>query len=370
MNSVRGQQQSDTGTGANRHRTDRSPLSSRIDRTREALVETPLIAPLRRFWSGLGTCLMYHRIVADDAAPGRDFSPNRELMVRASEFDRQMEFIARHYNCLSLSEALGLLRQGKLPRRTVVVTFDDGYLDNLTLALPILRTHGVPATIYIATGIIDNSAHLWWYELEKIIRNEDSLKIDWKGKRWLERIEEHSGKHDCYARFNRQLKRMNPTEQESFLAMIRKRPVRQQSLESQVLNRDDIRQLADDPLITIGAHTHGHLVLSSLSEDQLRQELETSRRILESWISRPVRHLAYPFGGHHQAGLREFRMAEKAGFESATTTRLGHLQSFHARRRLALPRIAVGFDDSLTHFRWKLSGLECMMRRPLARALI
>lgn len=371
MSSVRGHEHSDTVDAAGtrpKHRGGR--LSSRLEQVRQALTATSLTAPLRRSWAGLGTCLMYHRIVADEAAPRSKFSPNRELMVKASDFDRQMAFVSRHYNCLALPEAVRLLQQGKLPRRTVVVTFDDGYLDNLTLALPILRAHGVPATVYIATGIIDHSAHLWWYELERIIRDADSLQIEWEGKHWLERIEGHSEKHDCYQRFNSQLKRMAPSEQIKFLAMISDHAIRHQNLESQVLSRDDVRQLADDPLITIGAHTHGHLVLSSLPRPQLRHELDASRRTLESWIDRPVRHLAYPFGGPHQAGFREFRMAAKTGFESATTTRLGHLQRFHARHRFALPRIAVGFDDNLTRFRWKLSGLECMIRRPLARVLI
>lgn len=369
MSTVMGQGQTDAGLAGNRREPADGLLPSRSDRIRDTLIGTALTAPLRRIWSGLGTCLMYHRVAADDALPGREFAPNRELMVRASEFDRQMKFVSRYYNCLSLPEAVGLLRGGKLPRRTVIITFDDGYLDNLTVALPILRAHGVPATIYVATAIIDRPAHMWWYELERVIRNEDALEIDWNGKRWTERITDHPGKHDCYERFNRQLKRMNPSEQRRFLAMLRQKPVQRLNLASQVLDRRGIRQLADDPLITIGAHTHRHPVLSSLPEDQMRQEIDTSRRLLESWTDRPVRHLAYPFGGHHQAGPREFRMAEELGFESGTTTRLGHLHPFHARRPLALPRIAVGVHDNLTRFRWKLSGLESMTRRPQARAL-
>lgn len=369
MSAVTGQERSGAGVTGNRQRSVGGVQPSRSDRIRDALVETALTAPLRRCWSGLGTCLMYHRIAADDAVPGREFSPNRELIVRASEFDRQMEFVSRHYNCLSLPEAVSLLRQGKLPRRTVIVTFDDGYLDNLTVALPILRAHGVPATIYVATGIVDNSARLWWHELEEIIRDADALEIDWKGKRWLVRIEDRLKKRDCYERFNRRLKRMSPSEQRRFLAMIQKRPARRQSFENLVLNRDGVRQLANDPLITIGAHTHSHPVLSSLPEDRVRQEIDTSRQMLELWIGQPVRHLAYPFGARHQVGRREFRMAGEMGFDSATTTRLGHLHRFHARRRFALPRIAVGFGDNLTRFRFKLSGLECMARRPLARVM-
>jgi peptidoglycan/xylan/chitin deacetylase (PgdA/CDA1 family) len=369
MSLVSGQQGTETGLADQRRGFVGGAQVSRSDRIRDALVATPIGRPLRRFWSGLGTCLMYHRIAPDDSAPNRSFSPNRELMVRESEFERQIAYIARYYNCLSLPEAVELLERGKLPRRSVIVTFDDGYLDNLTLALPILQAYRVPATVYVATGIIERAVNMWWYDLEDIIGNESSLAIQWNGKHWTERIETHRDKRECFARLNRKLKRMSPEEQDLFLGRLRPKPAARLNLAGQVLDHDGVRQLSDDPLITIGAHTHRHLVLSSLPAAQLREEIATSRRLLETWTGRQVRHLAYPFGDRHQAGAREFQTAKAMGFESATTTRLGHLHAFHARQPFALPRIAVGFDDNMARFRWKLSGYDCMVRRPLSRVM-
>jgi peptidoglycan/xylan/chitin deacetylase (PgdA/CDA1 family) len=333
---------------------------------RRLLSESSLTAPLRRVWAGLGTCLMYHRLCTDDFIPEGRFWPNRELVVREGEFDRQMAYLARNHNCLSLPDAVRLLRSGRLPKRSVIVTFDDGYLDNLTLALPILKAHGVPATIYITTGMVENTTTPWWYELEQIIRRQDHLEFEWNGRPRSEKIIDSRRKRDCYERINRMMKSMNPADQRRLLERLSNDAGRRLQGGWEVLDRGQVRHLAKEPLITIGAHTHRHPVLSSLPPGQLRVELQGSRRLLEEWTGTPVTHLAYPFGGRQQAGSREFHAAEELGFESATTTRLGHLHAFHARRLFTLPRIAIGHDDTMTRFRWKLSGLECVVRRPFS----
>lgn len=343
---------------------------SGVSRLRRTLVNSALTAPIRRAWSGLGSCLMYHRICTEGSGSDGSFAPNRELMVRESEFDAQMRHLAANYNCVSLPDAVELLKKGKLPRRSVIVTFDDGYLDNLTLALPILKTYGIPATLYVTTGIVEKSTNLWWYELESLIGREDRFDFRFNQK---PRAQQESGHGKKLARFNRlsqMLKRMTPEDQHQFLEQLRNwSSMPTFSFRGHVLDRFQVKQLSDEPLMTIGAHTHNHSVLSNLDESQLRCEVETSRSLLEQWTGRPVSHLAYPFGGRDQARRREFRVAEELGYASATTTRLGHIHAHHSRKLHALPRIAIGYSDTMTSFKWKLSGLECLMRQPLARVL-
>ncbi|MCA1778312.1 MAG: polysaccharide deacetylase family protein [Xanthomonadaceae bacterium] len=292
-------------------------------------------------------------------------------MVREGEFDAQIRHLATDYNCLSLPEAVRLLQDRKLPKRSVVVTFDDGYLDNLTLALPILKAYGVPAMLYVTTGFVDHTSNLWWYELEFIIHHKQRLDYYWDGRHRTENTVGNHRKRLCFVRLSRMLKRMTPVNQEQFLEQLRSgfTPL-PFSYRDHLLDAKQVGALANDPLITIGAHSHHHPVFSSLNNAQLRRELLSSTKLLEQWVGRPVSHLAYPFGGRKQAGRREFRIARELGFASATTTRMGHLHSFHATQLHALPRIAVGNGDTMTSFRWKLSGLECLMRRPFARILI
>lgn len=351
---------------------DEPPAMDFSSRWRGALARSPLLRPLRSPWAGLATCLMYHRVCPDRSASGdtvRRFAPNRDLSVTLSAFDQQMAFVARHFNCLSLPEAVEGLLTGKLPARSLIVTFDDGYLDNLTLALPILRRHAVPATIYIATGMIDRLGLPWWYELEELIAISEEVSLRWQGQDLQLSTRNAVSKQQAFKRLNLLLKQMDPIEQASFMGLLREGSIQCRRLEAQLMSRDQVIELASDPLITIGAHTHNHLSLQSLTPERLRYEIVRSKSLLEAWLRQPIEHLAYPFGGRLQASEREFSAAAEIGFASAVTTRLGHFQSFHKKSLTALPRIGVGYDDCMARFEWKLSGLYCMARRPISRLL-
>ncbi|MFU8830730.1 MAG: polysaccharide deacetylase family protein [Wenzhouxiangella sp.] len=338
-------------------------------RWRGALARSRLVRAFRP-WAGLATCLMYHRICPDqaehdDMAPG--FTPNRELNVTVSAFDEQMAFVTQNFNCISLPEAVEQLARGKLPERSLIVTFDDGYLDNLTLALPILRKHGIPATIYIATGLIEQVIPPWWDELETLVAAVDGFHIQWDRKFLHLSTIDTAAKHRTFDILDSMLKRMDQAEQTRFMGLLRHGPTKHIGQDNQFLNRSQLIELAADPLITIGAHTHHHLTLSALNPIRLRHEMIHSKALLEDWLKQPIEHLAYPFGGQTQAASREFSVAAELGFSSAVTTRLGHFQGFHKKHLLALPRIGIGHQDCMARFEWKLSGLYSMARRPISR---
>jgi peptidoglycan/xylan/chitin deacetylase (PgdA/CDA1 family) len=338
-------------------------------RWRGALARSRLVRAVNP-WAGLATCLMYHRICPDgtrfdDKSPG--FAPNRDLSVTVSAFDEQMAFVARHYNCLPMPKAVEQLACGKLPKRSLIVTFDDGYLDNLTLALPILRRHGVPATVYIATGLIEHVVLPWWHELEDLIAAGDGLHVHWKEEDLHFSTVDADAKRRTFDILNPMLKCMDATEQARFMGLLRRgssKPIQQNG---QFMNHGQLLELAGDPLITIGAHTHHHLALSCLKPIRLRHEMSHSKSLLEDWVKQPIEHLAYPFGAQAHACTREFSVAAELGFASAVTTRLGHVQRFHKYHLMALPRIGIGYRDCMARFEWKLSGLYSMVRRPLGR---
>jgi peptidoglycan/xylan/chitin deacetylase (PgdA/CDA1 family) len=338
-------------------------------RWRGALARSRLVRALGP-WTGLATCLMYHRVCPDQTEHDHmieGFAPNRELSVTVSAFDEQMAFVARHFNCLSLPEAIEQLACGKLPERSLIVTFDDGYLDNLTLALPILRRHAVPATVYIATGMIGTIGLPWWYELEELIATRDEIDIHWDNQHLRFSTIQAAAKDQAFDMLDSMLKLMTPADQAEFMGLLRNGLIKRMQQDHQFMSRRELIELASDPLITIGAHTHHHLPLSSLNPIRLRHEMLHSKALLEAWLKRSVEHLAYPFGGQGQASDREFKAAAELGFSSAVTTRLGHFQDFHKNQLLALPRIGIGYQDCMARFEWKLSGLYSMIRAPGSR---
>lgn len=310
---------------------------------------------------------MYHRIAAGSAR-ATEFFPNGTLYVFEEEFERQMRYISEHYRCLSIDEATSALERGTLPRRSVVVTFDDGYRDNL-LAVPILRRYCVPATIYVTTGALARTRTLWWDEHEIILKHLQHLELTWRGNEWRFDLTSPDAKAEAFARLNRIFKALSPVEQEELMQLLREKAREVRLAEpicsgDTILSWDELLELDRDPLITLGAHTADHFVMSRLSDDDLRQQLVAPKRELEQRLGHPVEHFAYPFGGADEAGSREYAATRDAGFRSAVTTVPGHWLRSSRSHMLALPRVWVDRHDTLDDFRWKLSGLDLAVSRP------
>ena len=119
-----------------------------------------------------------------------------------------------------------------------------------------------------------------------------------------------------------------------------------QMCDTEALSWDDLRELARDPLATIGAHTVSHPVLSALSVEQACAEMRDSRERIEAHIGVPVTHFCYPFGSRNEVGAREFELARQLGFKTATTTRWGNIFPRHSKHLHGLPRVplANAFD--------------------------
>lgn len=309
----------------------------------------------RRAFAHGATCLLYHRVVEDDAYDD-EFSPTKGLSVKVSEFDRQMAYLAANHDCLSMAEAVERLESGSLGPRAVTVTFDDGYVDNLSLALPVLRRHGVPATIYVTTAGPQRERFLWWYELESLMAGLPSatLRVGGEQLAWTTL----DGKVRCYERLNQILKASPPDRQREVLGqleMLSSKPA--PDFTGLMLTWDDLALLDAEPLITIGAHTCYHYPMTQLPQMQLGVDLEQSKRLLEARLGHEVAFFAYPYGSRAEASIREFEAARAAGFHCAVTTRTGHWMSEHKDHLFELPRINVTFADSIERFGLKVSGV-------------
>src|SRR5215216_7794219 len=116
---------------------------------------------IKRRVSDRALILMYHRV----AEPGCD---PWELAVTPEHFRQHLEVLRKYDRMMRNDQLAASLERGKLPNRAVVVTFDDGYADNLLSAKPLLEKYDVPATVFIATGYVGNEREFWWDELERV----------------------------------------------------------------------------------------------------------------------------------------------------------------------------------------------------------
>ncbi|MFN3890711.1 MAG: polysaccharide deacetylase family protein [Beijerinckiaceae bacterium] len=287
---------------------------------------------------GRGAILMFHNV---RPSAGRAYAPNQSLEVTPEFLDA----------ALSLLDALGyeVIPIGALPerlaknggRRFAVLTFDDGYRDNLEIAAPILRRHNAPYAIYVTTGFADRRSRLWWLELEAAIGALDHIDMTVAGRAFsapAHSVQEKQAAYLAAYAFLREHDEQAMLEQIS--ALLAKAGMKLDCGEL-CMTWDEVREAASDPLCTIGVHTLTHPRLAKYDEDFVWRELRESREIIERQIGRPAVHLAFPFGDSRSAGPREFEIARACGYETAVTTRPGVLYAGHVKHLTALPRLAV-----------------------------
>jgi peptidoglycan/xylan/chitin deacetylase (PgdA/CDA1 family) len=308
--------------------------------------------------SGGAVVLMYHEIAED----GDDIEA--WTVVKKSEFIRQLDYICAHFNVVSLKEALDAMNHhdGASPHKPLaVITFDDGYAGNRRVLLPIIRSRNIPVTIFVATRTIQEQ-NLYWYD-RLINRFQGNAVIDLDLThlslgRYRINHSKGAGNWSVIEALLSDLKRLGPEERavavEKILAEL---PARQADHRHEVgpLSIEELRELAASPLVTIGAHSHCHNILTQLPEQAVRDSLATSKRLLESWTGRPVHYFAYPNGNYNAMVVS---IVKEAGFECALTTVARPWVK--AESPFTVPRFGIGRYDSSDYFKVRVSG---MLRR-------
>jgi len=300
-----------------------------------------MIAPFTR---GIGAVLMLHHVRPEK--PG-DFEPNRILKVTPHFLEQVIRQVrASGFEIVSLDEAQFRLVEGEYRSPFVCFTFDDGYRDNLEYAYPIFKRHDLPMAVYVPTEYPDRHGDLWWLALEKVIVkvNALSVKIDGSPRRLRcgTAAEKDAAFHSVYW----WLRSIDEVDARSFVRdLCDSVDFDPDALcNDLMMTWDEIRQLAADPLVTIGAHTRRHYALAKLTLAEARVEIEESVWRIERETGKLCRHFSYPYGDETSAGPREFALVKELGLRTAVTTRKGLIHPRHACELTALPRVSLNGD--------------------------
>ncbi|WP_428649067.1 polysaccharide deacetylase family protein [Roseibium sp.] len=304
-----------------------------------------MLAPITQ---GCGAVFMMHHV-----RPARDdaFQPNRHLEITPDFLRLAIERIrANGYEIIAMDEAVDLLKSGYGSHRYAVLTFDDGYRDNLEIAYPILKELNAPFTVYIATGLIDRTSELWWLALERIIAENDEVVFTRAGETSGIPCRSIQEKNACFNKLVDYLTlELGELDQRTVVrALAEKYRIDMRALaDGLVMNWDEVRQLASDPLVSIGAHTHEHFAMARLDKSAARADVNKGLLRLEEELGRRPKHFAYPYGKSHAVSLRDADIIREFGFASSVTTLPGVLQSVNARDPMMLPRVSLNgrFQD-------------------------
>lgn len=288
------------------------PALARRVRERYALVRNGKLH-LEQRTAPRGRILYFHR-VNDEHDP---FFPAMDTAL----FDRQMRYLARHYEVVSLAQMLQRL-DDRVPGDMLAITFDDGYRDNLENALPILERYGLPATIFLTTAPMDSREPMWFERLAGAFRDTTcdrlDLEIDIPRRYLLRNREERLRAND---RVYEQLRQLPNAERVTWLDRVLDQLGRPSlaSRQGRMLTWDDVRQMSRRG-IDFGGHTVNHPFLSRLSGEGILAEASGCRVRIEEELQKPVRHFAYPSGRASDFGLDNAGLIRAAGYEAAVTT--------------------------------------------------
>lgn len=290
--------------------------------------------------------LMYHRVIEDVRADPFQLG----MCVQMKHFAKQLAWLSRHAHVLPLQEAVErLLQQKPLPPCSVAITFDDGYLDNLTLAGPMLEQHGLPATFYIVTGGLEEGSLLWWDQVIAILGGTQARSLDTQalGLTELPATLSLSAIHrrDTCIRLLASLWQRNAADIHQAIRQMRSmlKPRYLSQLDARRMTSKQVQFLAGTgPGFTIGDHTVSHIDPRHLTQAQLRDELFSSRRALQELCQQPIDSFAYPAG---RISVCMPDLLAKAGFHHAVTTERG-INQYPCNRyeiaRIGMPDTPVG----------------------------
>jgi peptidoglycan/xylan/chitin deacetylase (PgdA/CDA1 family) len=242
----------------------------------------------------------------------------------------------------------------------VVLTFDDGYCDFETFALPILERHSVPATLFITTGFADRTVTPWWSALEEVIRSEQSLCLALIPQPIGFATDTPTRKLLAFKKIKKILLQMDQRMRaEAIFNLTFNCGISENLLiEKTCLNWHRIRTLSKNSLLTIGAHTISHPLLAQEDAYHVLTEIARSRDIIENNIEKPVQHFAYPSGCTSAVGQREFSMTKAMGFITGLTTRPGLIYERTLLSPHNLPRVSLnGHFQNLDVVDILLSGI-------------
>jgi peptidoglycan/xylan/chitin deacetylase (PgdA/CDA1 family) len=298
------------------------------------------------------TTLIFHRVLPE---PDALFPEEME----ARRFDQTCAWLASWFNILPLDQAVARLQEGRLPARAMAITFDDGYADNHDVAMPILKRHGLCATFFVATGFLDGG-RMWNDSVIESIRQAPGPELDLRGiadtQLGLFRLSNAPERQAAIHAVIAQVKYLPIVPRLAAVEAIARR-CGSQLPGNLMMTSQQVKSMHHQGM-QIGAHTENHPILASLSETDMRGEVQRSKLRLEEIIGDPVTLFAYPNGKPSQDyGSAARRAVSELGFAGAVSTAPGvatvHTDPYQIPRFTPWDRSRLRFGGRLA---WGLRG--------------
>jgi peptidoglycan/xylan/chitin deacetylase (PgdA/CDA1 family) len=321
--------------------------------------QTGLIRAGRGLWAKSLTVVNYHRIDNPHRKEFNSFKPN--VSATPADFKRQMEYLAKWFHVISLHDLVEWLEGRKdLPPFAALITFDDGYLDNYSSAYPVLRQHHFPALIFLTTEHIGTDAPFYWdmaaycfahTQRDRLIFPDGKVE-HWSNSEQLERVSKH------WIEF---MKTLPQAEKEIHVQRLPDSlgvSIPEGFFRKLMMDWDQVREMRKSG-IEFGAHTLHHPILTRISLDQVRAEIEGSKARIEEELGEPVLGFAYPNGQSSDLNDQIEKIVADSGIKTAFTLLNGPSSQVEVKRNpYAIRRIFISHRHSLAEYAVLLSPVN------------
>ncbi len=267
-----------------------------------------------------------------------------------NRFEEQMRFLQDYMYPISLNELVDSLRgKGQFPPQAIAITFDDGYESVYNIAFPILRKYSIPATVFLVTGYIETDKVFWWDEIrgmgEFSPHEEFREKLGSVLKRQMPQVEFSTWKNFEVEKY---LARLKDAEIRHILEQLRTelRSTIRPKRTARLLSWQQIREMHKDG-IEFGSHTVNHYNLTTISEEEVEEELKASKEKIEEELDEPVTGFCYPIGLNEHYNEKVKELVAKRGYRYACTAEFGHVSK--GSNLFLLRRVCAG-NEPLAYF--------------------
>lgn len=293
-------------------------------------------------FAGRGVIFTLHHV-----RPGRAvsaFAPNVQLSVTPQFLE---EAIQAALECglvpVHLHDLPALLADNHEGRSFCAFTLDDGYRNNADYAAPIFHKYAVPYTIFITPGFVERTRSLWWETAALLTQKAASFEFDFGAGPEQVACTSHSQKAEAFTRLEDFVQNFSEDEAVERID----RAARQHGVDpiaivdELVMDEDELRALAKDPLVHFGAHTMTHVNMRKVDAARLAYEIAESTRRVEAYAGHRPRSFSYPYGWVKAVGEREAKAVHDAGFSAAVTTQAGVIGPHSLEKPTQLPRVSL-----------------------------
>lgn len=271
--------------------------------------------------------LLYHRIVDENS---KYLNKGAAVHHPIKDFSREIAYFKRHFQILSMDEVVNRMKSGKeFERPSIAITFDDGYLDNYTLAYPILKKHEVPATIYLTTGLVGTPDGIWTEQIGTAFLETKKDQFHFSSVLGDETIpiRTEEEKKQASTKVSETLKLIPDDERRELIEKLFEKlevsdKVGRHVGKRMMLNWDEVQEMRKDGM-TIGSHSHTHPILSQMPIQKAKDEILNSKMVVEKNVPMRVKHFSFPNGREEDFSeeLRDY--CREIGFESVCSVVYG-----------------------------------------------